>query len=155
MSLSTSEKNPSHAHTIAKNLLDLLAQPILPVGEKGRALLYFDDRQIHGLSISSRHGQKKSNIFIIASPLRDFLVDLALAVHAGAELDDHANFDLFEDDNAIETYRNFLMDRKVRQGISQDAYDSFVGFLRQQATTASAPRVGHFFESPSISFRCK
>jgi hypothetical protein len=59
--IDTSHKTPSHSHTIAKNLLDLFGKPRATLRTRRRALLYEDDRQIHGLSVTCSHGQPKTD----------------------------------------------------------------------------------------------
>jgi hypothetical protein len=89
LSLNTTEKTPSYAHTIAKNLLDLLARPRENLDTLRRGLLYFDDAQVHALSVSCSHGEQNPGIFITASPLQMLLEDLDLAVRATRELENH------------------------------------------------------------------
>lgn len=76
--LVTSEKNPSHIHTITKNLVDLLGHPSLDLSE-GFGLLYRDDRQISGLSVSCEHGGIEPAISIASRSLGDFREDLEVA----------------------------------------------------------------------------
>src|SRR5262245_53922569 len=109
MSLHTSGKTPSHGHTIAKNLLDLLSRPQPGVRTDRRGLLYYDDSQIHGLSVSCLHGQAKPRIDISAMSLGHFLEDLELAVHAGETLNDEAKME-FRDDS-IESFRDTLRNK--------------------------------------------
>ena len=55
LTIETSHKTPTHSHTIAKNLLDLFGKPRPTVATRRRALLFHDDRQIHGLSVTCHH----------------------------------------------------------------------------------------------------
>jgi hypothetical protein len=79
LSINTTDKTPSHAHTIAKNLLDLLARPRPNVTTSRQGLLYFDDNQVHALSVSCRHGEQHPEIYITACLLRALREDLGLA----------------------------------------------------------------------------
>jgi hypothetical protein len=79
LDLSTSAQNPPHAHTIAKNLLDLLSARRPAVAGRYRNLLYRDDQQIQALSVSCRHGEEHPLIRIEACPLSLMLDDLELA----------------------------------------------------------------------------
>jgi hypothetical protein len=153
VSLTTSGKTPSHAHTIAKNLLDLLSRPARALDTTRRGLLYLDDGQIHGLSVSCRHGGAKPEIFMTAMPLAFFLDDLDLAMHAAEELNSEDDMELHHGDNAIDSLRDFLTDKNgLRQVISRKADDSFLGYLRQQAqlqllgrSTVSLSHLGDLF----------
>ena len=75
----TTEKTPSHAQTIAKNLLDLLGPPLPGVEGGGHGVLYFDDRQVRALSVSVQHGALSPSIHVTAARYADFLDDLSLA----------------------------------------------------------------------------
>jgi hypothetical protein len=75
----TTEKTPSHAQTIAKNLLDLLGSPLPCIEGRQRGVLYFDDRQVRALSVSVQHGASSPGIHIAAARYADFLDDLSLA----------------------------------------------------------------------------
>jgi len=86
--LDTSEKNPSHPHTVAKNLLDLLARPLTGLGTNRNALVYHDDTQISALSVICRHGHPTPAIRVQVQPLRDLLDPLAEALLSGQEADD-------------------------------------------------------------------
>ncbi|MHB1642398.1 MAG: hypothetical protein ACYCS8_07030 [Acidithiobacillus sp.] len=68
LDLATTNKNAPHAHTIAKNLLDLLSARRPGVAWPRRHLLYKDDRQIQALSVSCRHGESSPSIRIEARP---------------------------------------------------------------------------------------
>ena len=88
LELDTTDKNPSHAHTIAKNVLDLLARPRRNLITSRNGLLYFDDQQVDALSVSCSHGNEHPSIFVSASPLAAFLEDVGLAMLASKELED-------------------------------------------------------------------
>ncbi len=86
--LKTSEKNPSHPHTIVKNLLDLLARPLPSLPTRRKALVYYDDSQISALSVTCNHGQVAPAIEMDVRPLRDLLDPLEEAWRSGWEDDD-------------------------------------------------------------------
>jgi hypothetical protein len=80
----TTEQTPAHAQTIAKNLLDLLGPPLPVLARRRRGILYFDDSQVHALSVSVQHGASSPEIYINARRYGDFLEDLSLACYAGS-----------------------------------------------------------------------
>ena len=82
----TTDKAPSHAHTIAKNLLDLFGKPLPSVSTSRRGIVYFDDRQVHALSVSCEHGSAEPAIHVEIQSLSDFRQDLALARHASSTM---------------------------------------------------------------------
>jgi hypothetical protein len=82
----TTETNPSHAQTIAKNILDLLAEPRPTVQTTRGGLIYYDDKQIQALSVSCSHGEERPEICLTASSLRPLLDDLLLALEASRDL---------------------------------------------------------------------
>jgi hypothetical protein len=80
--LGTTDRNPTQAHHIAKNLLDLFGKPRRGLSTHRRALLYEDDYQVHALSVSCVHGQSSPYILGLAYPLKSLLEDLSLAVQS-------------------------------------------------------------------------
>lgn len=62
LDLATAGKSPPHAHTIAKNFLDLLGNRMTGVDWPKKSLLYGDDRQIQALSVSCRHGADPTSV---------------------------------------------------------------------------------------------
>jgi len=96
----TSEKNPSHPHTVVKNLLDLLARPLTDLRTNRDALVYHDDTQISALSVICRHGQPTPAIRVQVQPLRDLLDPLAEALRSGHEDEDDDRW------NALELHRH-------------------------------------------------
>jgi hypothetical protein len=82
LDLVTTSRNAPHAHTIAKNILDLLGQRRPGVNWPRRHLLYKDDAQIQALSVSCRHGGDRPTIEIEARRLAAVLDDLELAAEA-------------------------------------------------------------------------
>lgn len=82
LDLITSTKTPPHAHTIAKNLLDLLGNRMMGVDWPKKSLLYADDSQIQALSVMCRHGEDRPSMRIEARPFSAMLDDLELATEA-------------------------------------------------------------------------
>jgi hypothetical protein len=60
--LSTTGATAPQAHTIAKNLLDLLGPRRPNVRSSRNELLYKDDSQIHALSVACAHGEERPMI---------------------------------------------------------------------------------------------
>ncbi len=87
LSVDTTEKNPPHVQTIAKNVLDLVGRPrhVLEAGRNG--ILYFDDEQVSAISVSRGRVAATPAVHIEIVALNDFLSDLDLAAHALSELD--------------------------------------------------------------------
>ena len=107
LDLGTTKHTAPHAHTIAKNLLDLLSNRRPNVRAKSKKILYQDDSHIHALSVSCRHGEKHPNISIEARPFKSMLKDLRLATEAMRvlEQDDPARW--YEDDRDYESVEDF------------------------------------------------
>lgn len=82
LDLATTSKTAPQAHTIAKNLLDLLGTRQTGVPWPKRSLLYGDDRQIRALSVTCRHGEEHPSMRIEARPFAAMLDDLELAAEA-------------------------------------------------------------------------
>ena len=77
--IKTTSETPGHIHTLTKNFLDLLGPQLSP-SPSPRALLYHDDSQIHGLTVTCTHGADKAEIQITARSLGDFREDLSIAM---------------------------------------------------------------------------
>jgi hypothetical protein len=135
LSLATTAKTPSHIHTIAKNLLDLLSRPRQALVTSRRGLLYLDDRQIHGLSVSCRHGESAPKIFITAMPMRFLLADLDLAIHAQTQLENEDDEDLDHDtEDIFDDLRNLLQRaNSEREYLGDRTYNAVLNFRRFQA----------------------
>lgn len=84
--LNTTDQTPAHPHTITKNLLDLFGKPLEGVETRRKGVLYYDDSQVWGLSVSCRHGEQDPLIQIESRNLSDFRSDLGLALHARESL---------------------------------------------------------------------
>lgn len=87
LDLSTTSTTPPHAHTIAKNLLDLLGSRRNSVVGRGRYVLYRDDSQVQALAVSCRHGEDCPLIRIEARSMAAMREDLQLANEAIRETD--------------------------------------------------------------------
>ena len=88
LAVKTTEANPAHAQTVAKNLLDLLGRPLVSQSGFRGGTLYFDDDQIQALSVTCAHGAALSVISIAAAPFGDLLEDLDLAMYAASSVDE-------------------------------------------------------------------
>ncbi|HHU20693.1 MAG TPA: RusA family crossover junction endodeoxyribonuclease [Bacilli bacterium] len=72
--------NPPHIHTLAKNYLDLLSEPIDKINIKRKNLLYQDDRQVKTLIVNHHIEEPHENpkITIKIARLSNFIKDLKL-----------------------------------------------------------------------------
>ena len=137
--LDTTEKNPTHSHHVAKNLLDLFGKPRRSVPTGRRALLYPDDQQVHALSVTCRHGESEPTISLTASPLRGVLDDLKLARKDAGERGD--SFGEREGklhlEGAVEEFANLRRDGSEFRRIWGDSvYESWLRMYRQRAQEA-------------------
>ncbi|HLL45716.1 MAG TPA: hypothetical protein VK399_03365 [Longimicrobiaceae bacterium] len=121
LSLGTTAKNPPHAHSIAKNLLDLLSKPFPELGSR-HSLLYLDDQQIHGLAVRCHHRQEKASIGITVAPLSCFLSDLDLAVKAERNDSPDRGRDPIDVDMSVESLRRLLKNEAVYRERQGDAW---------------------------------
>lgn len=133
ISATTSDRNPAHAQTIAKNLLDLLGRH--SAGEAlAEPLIYSDDSQIGALSVVCTHGGRTPAIEIEAVPFRYFLADLDLAAYASNELG--ANDDERErgwSDDSIQELKTLLRDDGAKRFWGAKAYEAWVTHRKRQA----------------------
>jgi hypothetical protein len=97
LQVTTTNKNPPHAYTIAKNLLDLFSKPVDGLVTGRQRLLYDDDSQVQALSVYCQHGGPSSEpeISLELRPMRDFMNDLSLV----ALLHDSRDFEFHHDDS--------------------------------------------------------
>lgn len=115
LDLATASKAPPHAHTIAKNLLDLLGKMMQGVDWPKKSLLYADDSQIRALSVMCRHGEHQPNIRIEARPFAAMLGDLELAaeaLRAAESMDSH--YEREREGEWIDTFRDLIRDETRR-----------------------------------------
>lgn len=144
LDLATASKSPAHAHTIAKNLLDLLGDRMTGVIWPKKSLLYADDSQIQALSVMCRHGEDQPNIRIEARPFSAMLDDLELAANA---LRDGENMQSYyereSEDEWIDTYRELIRDEKLqRQTLGDEMYEGYSKMVRWSAQRALLGRSG-------------
>lgn len=142
--LSTTSKNAPQAHTIAKNLLDLLSQRSPSVAGKRASILYKDDRQIQGLAVSCRHGQDRPSISIGGRPFSSMLDDLELAAEATRELetaDPAAFYEKEQEQEWIDDFRAMIRDESgSRARLGDDLHDAFFRMNRWYAQRALLSR---------------
>lgn len=138
MSLATTDPTPNHAHTVTKNLLDLLSSPLPELSSPLRALLYKDDRQVEALSVTCHHGEDVPRIFISATPMKAFTEDLELAhyVLSGARYNLEEEMLHQRSDEALDHFNNLLRYDKHYRSLLKDAYDSWLYNARLQAQEA-------------------
>ena len=137
--LATTSRNAPQAHTIAKNLLDLLGARRSHVKWPRRHLLYKDDRQIQALSVSCRHGESSPAISIEARSFVAILDDLELAAEARRSVEMNSDY-LYEQNREadwIKTFRD-LIDNEAnnRRSLGDDAYDAYRKMTRWYAQRA-------------------
>lgn len=143
--LATTSKNAPQAHTIAKNLIDLLGQRRPGVKWRGRHLVYKDDRQIQALSVSCRHGEDHPSIVIEARPFVAMLEDLELAAEAVRHDEMTSDAWYHEDREAewIDTLRDLKQNEaNSRRRLGDDMYDAYLKMVRWSAQRALLGRSG-------------
>ncbi len=144
LDLATSNKSPPHAHTIAKNLLDLLGKRMDGVDWPKKSLLYADDSQIQALSVICRHGEDRPNISIEARPFAAMLDDLELAskaAHAAETID--AYYEEDRESEWIDTFRDLIRDEAhSRKALSDKLYEAYRKMTRWSAQRALLGRSG-------------
>ena len=144
LDLATASKSPAHAHTIAKNLLDLLGKRMDGIDWPKRSLLYADDSQIQALSVICRHGEEQPNIRIEAKPFAAMLDDLELAAEAirAAESTD-AYYERERKGDWIDTFRDLIRDEtRQRQALGDKLYEAYCKMVRWSAQRALLARSG-------------
>lgn len=144
LDLETASKSPPHAHTIAKNLLDLLGDRMAGVDWPKKSLLYTDDSQIQALSVRCRHGEDRPNIRIEARPFSAMLDDLELAAEALRAAESIPSYDEREREGEwIDTFRNLIQDEKrQRQALGDKMYEAYWKMVRWSAQRALLGRSG-------------
>lgn len=161
LDLATTSKNPPQAHTIAKNLLDLLSQRRPGVHWPRRHLLYKDDKQIQALSVSCRHGENNPGISIEARPFSAMLDDLELAAKA-VGIANITNYDRYREEERdsewIDTLRDLIQDETIeRQNLGDELYDAYLKLTRWNAqrvllgrSRVSIPTLSFLYGLPKI-----
>ncbi|WP_238879977.1 hypothetical protein [Achromobacter xylosoxidans] len=143
--LATTSKNAPHAHTIAKNLLDILGARRPTVPWPRAHLLYKDDSQIQALSVSCRHGEASPAILIEARPFKAMIDDLALAAEAARDTEMDLDFIQQQDREYswIEVFREHRGNEVTsRQKLGDEFYEGYLKFTRWQAQRAWLKRSG-------------
>jgi hypothetical protein len=134
LTIGTSHKTPAHSHTTAKNLLDLFGKPRPTLATRRRALLYHDDRQIHGLSVTCHHGEATPTIRVDARPMRDLLTDLGIVYELPADGDGSLNDHWSEFDMAFEQWGDFRRDEvEWRARLGDEEYEYLARYHRARA----------------------
>lgn len=137
----TTDREPSHPHHIAKNLLDLLGAPIPELGITRKGLLYYDDRQVQGLSVRCHHGQTVPRVVITAVPLGCFLEDLQAGYYAEQLAGDAARYHhpQYPDEDrharqSMELLGDLLREEsEQRSAFGDEAFESRIDFVRSDA----------------------
>lgn len=143
--LATTSKNAPQAHTIAKNLLDLLGTRGANVSWARRHLLYKDDRQIQALSVSCRHGETSPSIRIGARPFTAMLDDLGLAAEAAriAEMTIDSFQEQDQEGGWIKTLHDLISNEAdKRRRLGNDLYDAYLKMTRWNAQRVLLKRSG-------------
>lgn len=137
--LSTTRATAPQAHTIAKNLLDLLGARRPKVRSSRKELLYKDDSQIHALSVSCVHGKARPKIAIHASPLGAMIDDLELAAKASQSLEDRSD----EEQESVTSFRRLIEQKREQRSRAGDKlYEAMVKMGRWSAQRALLTRAG-------------
>lgn len=144
LDLSTSSKSPPHAHTIAKNLLDLLGKRMDGIDWRQKGLVYADDSQIQALSVMCRHGEDRPNITVEARPFAAMLDDLELAAKAvRAEEGINAYYEHEREAEWIDTFRDLIRDEaKSRKALGDNLYEAYHKMVRWSAQRELLGRSG-------------
>lgn len=132
LDLATSTNSPPHAHTIAKNLLELLGARMDGIDWPKKSLLYADDSQIQALSVLCRHGEDRPNIGIEARPFAGMLDDLELAakpVHAADNM--NAYYEQDREGEWIDTFRDLIRhEAQHRAALGDRLYEAYRKMVR-------------------------
>lgn len=144
LDLATTSKTPPHAHTIAKNFLDLLGSRIPGVVWPKKSLLFADDSQIQALSVSCRHGEERPSIRIESRPFAAMLDDLELASTAmQTEECMESSYEREREDEWVLTFRDLVRDEKEqRKALGDKMYDAYRKMVRWSAQRALLSRSG-------------
>jgi hypothetical protein len=145
LDLATTSKNAPQAHTIAKNLLDLLSVRRPGVTWLKQHLLYNDDRQIQALSVSCQHGKERPRIHIEARPFSAMLDDLELAADAARAAE--INLDTYYNEERkaewIDTFRDLVRnEEQTRRKLGNDLFEAYLKMARWSAQRALLGRSG-------------
>lgn len=138
LDLVTTSKTPPHAHTIAKNLLDLLGNRMARVHWPKKSLLYADDSQIQALSVMCRHGEDRPSMRIEARPLAAMLDDVELATDAMRAMETiQSYYERDREDEWVDTFRELIREEeKQRRALGDDMYEAYKKMVRRSAQRA-------------------
>ncbi|WP_447953586.1 hypothetical protein [Sphingopyxis chilensis] len=138
LDLVTASKAPPHAHTIAKNLLDLLGNRMTNVDWPRKSLLYADDCQIQALSVMCRHGEDRPSMRIEARSFPAMLDDLELATDAMRATETmQSYYERDREDEWVDTLRELVRDEeKQRRALGDDMYEAYKKMVRWSAQRA-------------------
>ncbi|GFE97858.1 hypothetical protein [Gluconobacter sp. Gdi] len=144
--LTTTRRNAPQAHTIAKNLLDLLGTRRPKIPGKRRHLLYKDDAQIQALSVRCQHGQEDPAIHIIGRPLSALLDDLELAIEA-IRVDEMENYGNVYGQECEQYWIDELRrlkrhEKQQRARLGDEMYDAYFKLVRWSAQRSLFGRCG-------------
>jgi hypothetical protein len=160
MRLATTDRTPAHVHTIAKNILDLLGRPLLELTTSRKGLLYFDDVQVHALSVSCEHGAENPEIHIQVQSLEDFRDDLGLALHV-LKQDGYKESDNADLENEFRPFGDLLADWGfLRAQIGDEAFETLLDITRRDAqrrllghAKLRPEDLAYFFRASDLSYR--
>lgn len=144
--LSTTKATAPQAHTIAKNLLDLLGARRPKVRDSRRHLLYRDDSQVHALAVSCVHGKERPMISINARSLGAMVDDLELAAESLQRLEENDPESWHRGDEEREWVASFrrLIEHEAehRSRLGDQLYEEMVKMDRLFAQRAMLKRSG-------------
>lgn len=160
MRLATTDRTPAHLHTIAKNILDLLGRPLPELATSRKGLLYFDDVQVHALSVSCNHGAENPEIDVQVQSLGNFRDDLGLALHV-LKKDGGRESDNADVGDEIDHYSELLADRKfLRAQIGDEAFETLLDTTRRDAqrrflghAKLRPQDLAYFFRASDLDYR--
>ena len=144
--LSTTRPTAPQAHTIAKNLLDLLECRRAGVRGSRSHVLYKNDSQIHALAVSCTHGKDHPHISIRARTLSAMLKDLELAGEALRHLDEEDPARWYQQEferDSIDDFRRLVeQEAASRSRLGDKLYEAMLKFGRWQAQRSLFKRSG-------------
>ena len=142
--LSTTKANAPQAHTIAKNLLDLLGARRPKVRNSRKQLLYKDDSQVHALAVSCVHGEERPSILIEAMSLGSMIDDLELSAEALQSLEQNDPNSWYHDDQERDSVSSFKrlveQEAEYRSRLGDKLYEAMVRMERWYAQRALLTR---------------
>lgn len=138
LDLVTASKTPPHAHTIAKNLLDLLGTRMTGVDWPRKSLLYADDSQIQALSVMCRHGKDYPSMSIEARPFSAMLDDLELATDAMRAMETMESYYERDRENEwVDRFHELVRDEETqRRALGDGLYEAYKKMVRGNAQRA-------------------